>query len=371
MVDVMTTWSIREVPVSETPEGAWLLHGYTDAMNDVLLAAWGNRDFERTATEILGSMHDQRYISKPRLVAVADDEHDAPDPARVLGYAMVNLPLQDNTHTAQVEIGVRPSHRRRGVGASLYDAVIALARDAGRTTVTASTDQQVEPPEGPGTLAATTGAGRVEADAAGSRFLLQRGFALEQVERYSVLDLPFDADLVAKHRAEAEAHAGPDYRLVSWLSPAPEEWVDEYALLNTRMSTDAPLGGLDLEEDVWDAERVRVTEQQLQERELELLVLAAEHVPTHTLAAFTCFMAVPNNDEFVHQDDTLVIKEHRGKRLGMLVKTANLQRLAAERPSVRRVGTWNAEENSYMLSINVALGFRPAGGSGEWQLRLS
>ncbi|KQR17916.1 GNAT family N-acetyltransferase [Cellulomonas sp. Leaf334] len=367
----MTTWSIREVPVTETPEGAWLLHGYTAAMNEVLLDAWGNRDFERTATEILGSMRDQHYIRKARLVALADDELDAPDPDRVLGYAMVNLPLQDNTHTAQVEVGVRPAYRRRGVGASLYDASIALVRDAGRTTVTAATDQQVEPAEGPGSLAATTGVGRVEADADGPRFLLKRGFALEQVERYSVFDLPFDADLVAKHRAEAEAHAGPDYRLVSWLSHVPAEWIDQYALLNTRMSTDAPLGGLDLEEDVWDAERIRVTERQYEDRELELLVLAAEHVPTHTLAAFTCFMAVPNSDEFVHQDDTLVIKEHRGKRLGMLVKTANLQRLAAERPTVRRVGTWNAEENSYMLSINVALGFRPAGGSGEWQLRLS
>ena len=357
--------------MTDTPEGAWLLHGYTAAMNDVLLDSWGNRDFERTATEILGSMHDQRYISKPRLVAVADDEHDSPDPDRVLGYAMVNLPLQDNTHTAGIEIGVRPAQRRRGVGASLYDAVLTLVRDAGRTTVTAATDQQVEPPEGPGTLAATTGVGRVEADAAGSRFLLQRGFALEQVERYSVFDLPFDADLVAKHRAEAEAHAGPDYRLVSWLSHAPEEWVDEHALLHTRMSTDAPLGGLDLEEDVWDAERVRITEKQFDERGLALLMLAAEHIPTHTLAAYTGFMAVPNLDDFVHQDDTLVIKEHRGKRLGMLVKTANLQRLAAERPAVRRVGTWNAEENSYMLAINVALGFRPAGGSGEWQLNLN
>jgi GNAT superfamily N-acetyltransferase len=367
----MTTWSIREVPVSETPEGAWLLHGYADAMNDVLLDTWGNRDFERTATEILGAMRDQRYIRKPRLVAVADDEHDTPDPDRVLGYAMVNLPLQDNTHTAGVEIGVRPAHRRQGVGSALYDAVLTLVRDTGRTHVLASSDQRVEPPAGPGTLPATTGVGRVLADDDGPRFLLKRGFALEQVERYSVFDLPFDADLMAKHRAEAEAHAGPDYRLVSWLSHAPEEWVDEYALLNTRMSTDAPLGGLDLEEDVWDAERIRVTERQYQERELELLVLAAEHVPTHTLAAFTCFMAVPNSDEFVHQDDTLVIKEHRGKRLGMLVKTANLQRLAAERPTVRRVGTWNAEENSYMLAINVALGFRPAGGSGEWQLKLS
>ena len=34
------------------------------------------------------------------------------------------------------------------------------------------------------------------------------------------------------------------------------------------------------------------------------------------------------------------------------------------------VGTWNAEENSFILSINVTLGFRPAGGSGEWQTKL-
>ncbi|KRD45623.1 GCN5 family acetyltransferase [Cellulomonas sp. Root930] len=369
----MTTWSIREVPVSETADApeAWLLHGYTGAMNDALLHAWGNRDFERTATEILGSMHDQKYDRKPRLVAVADDAHDTPDPDRVLGYAMINLPQQDNTHTGHVEVGVRPPHRRQGVGSSLFDASLALVRDAGRTQVTASTDQQVEPPEGPGTLAATTGAGRVAIDADGPRFLRKRGFALEQVERYSVFDLPFDPELMAKQRAEAEAHAGPDYRLVTWQSHVPDEWIDSYALLNTRMSTDAPLGGLDLEEDVWDAERIRTYEKQYDERGLELLVLAAEHVPTHSLAAFTCFMAVPNSDEFVHQDDTLVLREHRGKRLGMLVKTANLQRLAAERPTVRRVGTWNAEENSYMLGINVALGFRPAGGSGEWQLKLS
>ena len=73
----------------------------------------------------------------------------------------------------------------------------------------------------------------------------------------------------------------------------------------------------------------------------------------------------------MHQDDTLVLSEHRGRRLGMLVKAANLQRLAVEQPAARRVGTWNAEENSHMLAINVALGFRPAGGSGEWQARLA
>ncbi|MEZ0447657.1 GNAT family N-acetyltransferase [Cellulomonas sp. ICMP 17802] len=367
----MTTWSIREVPVSETAdESAWLLHGYTAAMNQVLVDSWGTRDFERTAREILGSMHDQRYDRKPRLVAVRDDEADAPDPTRVLGFAALLMPLQDNTHTAHLDVGVLPEHRGRGIGSSLFDAAEAMVRADGRTQMTMSSDQQVEPPEGPDTLAPTTGTGRVSTTDAGVRFALARGFALEQVARYSRFDLPFDPAIIAEHRAQAEAKSGPDYGIVSWRGAAPEEWVDEFALLNTRMSTDAPLGGLDFEEDVWDAARIRSTEKQFEERGIELLVLAAEHLPTHTLAAFTAFMAVPNTDEFVHQHDTLVLKEHRGKRLGMLVKTANLQRLAAERPSVRRIGTWNAEENSYMLAINVALGFQPAGGSGEWQLKL-
>ena len=373
MVGAMTTWSIREVPVSDTVDApeAWLLHGFTTAMNEVLLDAWGNRDFERTAREVLGSMHDQRYDRKPRWVAVRDDDADTPDPDRVLGYALVNMPLQDNTHTAHVDFGVRPGHRGQGIGTSLFDAAVATVRADGRTNLTMSTDQRVEPPDGPDTLAATTGSGRVSTTDAGTRFALEHGFALEQVARYSQFDLPFDPAFVAEHRAQAEAKAGPDYGIVSWRGAAPEEWVDEFAVLNTRMSTDVPLGGLDLEEDVWDAERIRTTEKQFEERGIELLVLAAEHLPTHTLAAFTAFMAVSSTDEFVHQHDTLVIKEHRGKRLGMLVKTANLQRLAAERPSVRRIGTWNAEENSYMLAINVALGFRPAGGAGEWQLKLS
>ena len=69
------------------------------------------------------------------------------------------------------------------------------------------------------------------------------------------------------------------------------------------------------------------------------------------------------------QEDTLVLREHRGRRLGMLVKTANLARLAEVQPGARRIGTWNAEENAHMLAINVALGFRPAGVWAAWQRR--
>lgn len=369
----MTAWSVREIPALEstTSPDAWLLHGLVQATNAVLLDSWGTHDFDRTTHEILGSLHDQAHVRKIRLVAVDEDgSGDGADPARVLGYAALNMTLHDNTHLVAMELGVRPEHRGRGVGSALHDAAVARGEAAGRDTFQVSTDQRIEPPHGPDTIAPSTGEGRVLATAAASRFATKHGYELAQVARFSQFNLPFDADRVGGLGLRAAEHAGPDYRLVSWAHHCPDEWLDDYALLATRMSTDAPVGGLDLGEDVWDGERIRAVERQYEERGLGMLVMAAEHVPTHTLVAFTEFMTVSHLDEFVHQHDTLVLREHRGRHLGMLVKAANAQRLAAELPLVRRVGTWNAEENTHMLAINVELGFRPAGGSGEWQLKL-
>jgi hypothetical protein len=74
--------------------------------------------------------------------------------------------------------------------------------------------------------------------------------------------------------------------------------------------------------------------------------------------------------ESIVQQDTLVTSEHRGRRLGMLTKVANLRRAQSRWPSARSVLTWNANENQHMLAINIALGFKPAGYEGEWQKRL-
>ncbi|GAA3809335.1 GNAT family N-acetyltransferase [Cellulomonas soli] len=361
---------IREVPVPadlDAPD-AWLLRGQVDTVNEVEIALRGNRDMCRNPHETLGSMREQRYTTKIRLVAVDEDRPgDAADPARVLGHAALHLPRQDNTHTGEVDLGVRPAARRRGIGSALHDAALEVARVHGRTMLTTTTQQTSEPTDGPLALAPSTGSGRLHRDDPGVRFALTRGWSLEQVSRYSVLDVPLPADVLAAHRAAAQAVAGPDVRVVLWESRCPDEWVDQFALLQTRMSTDVPHGGIARHADVWDAARVRTIEQQFLDQGLGYLVAAAEHVPTRTLVAFTALAATPVTDEFVFQNDTLVMREHRGRRLGMLVKTANLQRLAAERPAVQRVGTWNAEENAHMLAINVALGFRPAGGTGEWQ----
>jgi GNAT superfamily N-acetyltransferase len=288
----------------------------------------------------------------------------------VLASLALHLPKQDNTHTGYLQIDVRPEHRGRGIGTTLHELALGLARAHGRTTLTGATFQAVEPPPGPGTLAPPTGSGRVRSDDAAVRFLRRNGWDLEQVERRSVLDVPLDPEVLAGHRSRAEQAAGPDYRVLTWVGRCPDDLVDQFAGLQSRMSTDAPSAGLDRNEDVWDAARVRATEQQLVDRGMTYRVAAAQHLPTGDLVAFTALASRPDTDELVHQDDTLVLREHRGHRLGMLVKAVNLGALAVAQPAARRIATWNAQENAPMLAINVELGFRPAGGSGEWQLRL-
>ena len=238
-----------------------------------------------------------------------------------------------------------------------------------------STDQRVEPPEGPDTLAADDGrrAGldrRTPAPrfAAGARLRARAGRALLACSTCRSTRRSSPSTV-----REAEAHAGPDYGIVTLArATAPEEWVDEFALLNTRMSTDAPLGGLDLEEDVWDARAgPRRPRSSSRNAGLELLVLAAEHVPdaharrVHGLHGGAQHRRVRAPARHARAQGA---PRQAARDAGQDGEPAASRGGAA---GVRRIGTWNAEENSYMLAINVALGFRPAGGAGEWQLKLS
>lgn len=367
----MTTWSIREVPVPASLDApdAWALHGMVEAQNASVRDVWGSDDFATTPRRALSQLTDHTYTRHVRLVAV-DDATDAADPARVVGFARVDLPLTDNTHTGWLDLGVRPGHRGRGVGDALHAAALDVARAAGRTRLMTETEQPVEPPPGPDTLGAPTGEGLLDGTDVPVRFALARGWKLEQVARHSRLTLPLDPEALEAHRARAAEAAGPDYRPVTWTDATPDDRIEQMAALHVRMSTDEPTAGLDVEEEVWDAARVRHDDAETLARDEHLLTTAVEHVPTGTLVAYSSFMIPPHTDEFAWQLDTLVAHEHRGHRLGMLVKAVQLQALAAQHPSVRRISTWNAEENSFMLAINIALGFRPAGGSGVWQLSL-
>lgn len=369
-----TTWTVREVPVPASLDApdAWLLIGANRVSTAGTVDVWGSTDLADSARADLAQLRDTDAERTVRLVAVAEgDAAPSDDPAgSVIGQARLTLPHRDNRHSAFVTVDVLAQHRRHGIGSALLDAATRLARADGRSLLMTSTGDRVEPPAGPNALESPAGAGRVDLHNPAVAWLHRTGWTLGQVERHSVLDLPLDPASVRAHSAEAAAAAGAEYRLHSWGTEVPDRWLEEYAGLLAQMSTDAPLGEVDRRPEAWDGSRVRAQERMLRDAGYELLVTAAEHVPTGRLAAFTNFWVPGHTGEFVHQGDTLVVAAHRGHRLGMLVKTANLARLSEQRPAVRRVGTWNAQENRWMLAINVALGFRPAGVGGAWQRSL-
>lgn len=376
-----TAWRVLRAPVPDSldaPE-AWAVHGTERVGEAIDREIHGHADLGLDAATVLVTMTaQQEYKRNVRLVAVAGDpgasSAGGPGPALVagdvVGRGLVGLPQKGNTHLAIVYVGVDPAHRGQGVGAALWDECLRIARDAGRTVLLSDSAHAPEPPPGPGALDSPTGSGRVPLDDPGTRFALSRGFALEQVMRQSTITLPPRAEVVDPLRTAALAAAGDDYRVHLWQDTVPEEWIDDFAVLETRMSTDAPSGGLDLEEDPWDADRVRVASQSFADRGQGYLVAVAEHVPSGQLVAFSMVSYPHDRPEVVIQEDTLVLREHRGHRLGTLVKVAVLDELARVRPSSRRIHTWNAQENRHMLAINEALGFEVASVTAEWQLRL-
>ena len=368
----MSSYRITEVPLPSAagPAPDWRVRGAADVGAMEAEEVLGNTDLADSAETVAASLANQKNFTKHLFVACRED---APDgvPESVLGVAWVYASVRDNPHLSQIDVSVRPQARGKGLGSALWDTALERARSIGRTVILSSTGHGFEPSaDSPNALAAPTGSGRLPRDDPGARFAQKRGFALEQVERHSMLPVPVSPELLARSRAEAELAAGQEYSLVTWADRVPDEWMEQYCVLQTRMSTDAPVAGLDFREEVWDAERVENIHQSLVAAGKGTFVTAALHRATGALAGFTEMETLRDKPEVVYQENTLVLSDHRGHRLGMLVKAANLQLLADHRPHVRRVHTWNAEENSFMLDINVALGFRRASVWGEWQLKL-
>ena len=325
------------------------------------LSVWGNLDRCPTLPEALeywrGNEYEERQLYRARL---------GPE---TVGTCSVTLPLHENTHTAGIDVLVTPGRRRQGLGRALVAYAEGVARARGRTSLDAYHEVPLDRTEGGSLLPAKSGAGGLPVNDPAVAFAVAAGYELEQVERSSRLELPVPADVLDRLEAETSPKAA-GYTITGWDDTCPEDLVQAYARLKATMSTDVPIAGLDWEREDWDTARVHEEEQTLLRGGVQSAVTAAVHRTTGELVAYTVLNWRPGVPESVAQQDTLVTKEHRGRRLGMLVKIANLRRAQARWPAARSVLTWNANENQHMLAINIALGFKPAGYEGEWQKRL-
>jgi GNAT superfamily N-acetyltransferase len=266
----------------------------------------------------------------------------------VVGALRMILPTMDNLTATLVDIAVHPAHRRRGIGRMLLAEGTRLAEAHGRTELISEVEEA-----GP--------------DAAGRLFALRHGWTCDLLEARRDLRLPPDEQRLSSLEAEARS-ASTGYEVVTWRDHTPDALLADRAVLEQRMTTDAPHGDLPVEEERWDGERIREYEASHVARGRTVFVAGA--VTAGRLVAFTELQVPLSQPERAHQGGTLVLREHRGHRLGALMKAAVIRELVATMPEVRRITTYNHEDNTPMVAVNEALGFRPAGRLSTWSRRL-
>lgn len=335
----------------------------------VRMQTWGSDDLAYTPLEKMLEFSDP-YERQIILVAKVD--------GKIVGTIDIALPLADNIDLAEFTLDVLPEYQRRGVGRHLLEAAEQLARAEGRTMVLVDTNHPAtsltEIPEDQ--LIPGTGPGFVPVSSREVDFAQRAGYTLQHIEQFSSCVLPLDSKLVADLQAEAEEANAGRYALHHWTDRCPEPLLEGVAELENAAGEvvhgededDEPAGadtGM-----VFDAAVLRETEDAAMAQGRRTVVTAVEHVATGKLVGLTTISVLAHRQDVVFQDDTLVLQEHRGNKLGLLIKVANMERLSEQFPDARVIYTWNAPENRYLLTVNKQLGFTTAGVTGLWQKEL-
>lgn len=121
------------------------------------------------------------------------------------------------------------------------------------------------------------------------------------------------------------------------------------------MSRAVPTGTMSRDVQVWDADRVREHQARLARSydAVTSLALGADGEPV----GYTEIL-VPHEDPVnVLQQDTLVLRAHRGHGLGARLKAANLRLLAGHEGSRTALHTWTEIGNVPMQRVNARFGF--------------
>jgi GNAT superfamily N-acetyltransferase len=280
------------------------------------------------------------WTEDPREHWLARDAAGAP-----CGWYVLGLPGRENLHLAGVSPAVPPSLRRTGLGTTLVRHAAARADELGRTALSGN--------------AREGSPGAAFASALGAR----RGLTDER----RVLEVAtLTADRLTELRRDAES-AARAYSLLSWDGPVPAEHLAGVAAINAAVAADIPHSD-GHEPQRWDSERVRQNDRREAAQGLRGHTVVARCAATGELAGLTQLSIDPVNPAWGYQDLTAVTGQHRGHKLGLLVKVGMLDLLAEREPQLTRVITDNAEENQHMIAINTELGFSVLDRWASWEI---
>lgn len=248
---------------------------------------------------------------------------------RLVGFASSST-ARDTPDTSWVNVCVLPQWERRGIGTRL----VAAAED-------------VSPAQARRFVANAYRATAAETAELARRFARPLGYRTASSETLVELDLAV---------ARLPSHQPADgYTVSTYLNGVPDHLRAQVGVLKGLVDAEAPHGELG-----W--EPTPVTAQEYQD-ELDLWQkqgrTAVESIALDrqgAVVAWTCLLAAADPARPAQIEGTLVLAQHRGRRLGTAVKVASLL-VARDHTSSRLVRTSSEDQNVWMRDINQKLGF--------------
>src|SRR5699024_3331075 len=137
----------------------------------------------------------------------------------------------------------------------------------------------------------------------------------------------------------------------------PEQYLGAYGLLLRQLELDEPDEEAEHEAPGYTPERIRESERRSREQGVARItaVAVAPHGPFVGNSGIHA-RAAPEST-LGWQQNTLVMPDHRGHRLGLALKVATHRQLRERAPQLRCLVTWNSHVNPWMIEINEKLGY--------------
>jgi GNAT superfamily N-acetyltransferase len=254
------------------------------------------------------------------------------------GMAIVSHELDNNLDLAEVHFVVTRAGRALGADDALLDGCLRLTAELGRKRLAVGLPETTQP--------------AVFAQRHGGRYtdtLIQSTLDLQAIDR-------------AQYAAWAEPSAkNAQYTPVRWIDRCPDELAETLCGAMDAMA-DQPIGEYQYVFAKNHMDRLRFDEEQTTRVGARRYVQAAVG-PKGDIAGFTALMVFPDEPGASQIWDTGVVRAHRGHGLGLRLKAAASLWLLEDQPDTRVVGTYNNNENQWMLAVNRTMGYRPL---GDW-----
>jgi GNAT superfamily N-acetyltransferase len=262
--------------------------------------------------------------------------HLARQGGELVGFAYGDLPVRDNTELLVARGCVAPDARQRGIGRTLLGSLFEVVPAGERPHVFAS---------------GFIGTGAPEALAA-------LGFA--EQGRNVIRRIDLQRNPPSRWRAlerSSSAHSS-EYELLRLEGEATDDLLSSMVSLHAAIN-DAPKTDPDVDDDIWDEDRVRSFDRCSTLRRNSIHRVVARHRGTGEWAGMSMVLVDEFGPSIANQEDTSVVRAHRGHRLGLRMKAEMLDWLTTTRHEITAIDTWNASTNHHMIAVNEILGAEP------------